>query len=65
MARSTNVYVVQDPSGAVVTAFTVKHELASWLARRGQQFLVTRVRDADAGSDRPVQLNPRTLEAAR
>lgn len=64
MARSTNVYVVQAASGAVVAAFTVKHELASWLARNGYLYLVTRVRDADFSSERPVQLNPQTLEPA-
>lgn len=64
MTRSTNVYVVQNASGAIVSAFTVKHELASWLARNGSLYLVTRVRDADFGSEPPVQLNPQTLEPA-
>lgn len=64
MARATSIYIVQNASGTVVSAFTVKHELASWLSRHGFTYLVTRVRDADFGSDSPVQLNPQTLEPA-
>jgi hypothetical protein len=72
MARSNYIYVVQDVTGNVVAAFTVKAELASWLDRRNAReprtreelVGVTRVRDADFGSHLPVMLNPRDLEPA-
>lgn len=63
MARSSYVWVVQSPSGEVVNAFTVKHELASWLEGRESQYLVTRVRDG-ALNPELTQLNPHTLEPA-
>lgn len=72
MARADYIWIVQSVGGDVVAAFTVKHELASWLDRRNarsprthdEMVGVTRVRDADFGSELPVQLNPRTLEPA-
>lgn len=71
MSRSTYVYIVRDLSGRPTGAFTVKHELATWLERNGhrhpQDFAglieVTRHRDGDP-SVPPVTLNPRTLEPA-
>ncbi len=45
MARSTYIYVVTDGRD-VVAAFTVKHELVSWLrAGRAPSLSVTRVND--------------------
>lgn len=45
MARSTYIYVVTDGLG-VVAAFTVKHELATWLRANLAPFhRVTRVND--------------------
>lgn len=65
MARSLYVWFVQNTEGDVVAAFTVKHELGSWLDKNGVNFLVSRIRDgrADPGA-RPVELNPTTLEPA-
>lgn len=45
MARSTYVYVVTDATGTPVAAFTVKHELATWLDRNPRTWWITRVRD--------------------
>lgn len=50
MARSTHVYVVDVPNGPLVAAFTVKHELISWLRRHRSDVLwcvyrVTRLGD--------------------
>jgi hypothetical protein len=65
MSRSLYIWLVQDTEGDVVAAFTVKHELGSWLDKNGTNFLVSRIRDgrADPGA-RPVELNPTTLEPA-
>ena len=57
MARSENVYVVQDDSrwsdpGTVLAAFTVKHELCTWLYKRvSKELYVTRVADGPVGGD--------------
>jgi len=65
MARSTYIWFVQDGQGDVVAAFTVKHELTKWLEANGTNFLVSRIRDGlQAPGERPVELNPRTLERA-
>jgi len=39
MARSTKIYVVAtgEPDAELLAAFTVKHELVSWLERNGRQ----------------------------
>jgi hypothetical protein len=60
MSRSTYVYVVESVEAdcsEVKAAFTVKHELETWLRRRGEQdgndlhnLYVTRLQD---GGDRP------------
>lgn len=34
MARSTYIYVVTDARKQILAAFTVKHELVSWLERQ-------------------------------
>lgn len=47
MARSTYVYVVVDTDGNIVSAFTVKHEMQSWLNRHKGDHRVWRVRDND------------------
>jgi hypothetical protein len=31
MARSSSIWLVYDPSGKVAAAFTVKHEMLSWI----------------------------------
>jgi hypothetical protein len=78
VARSSYIYVVQDSTGKVLAAFTVKHELASWLdeedgrrrnpTTREDMVGITRVRDGKTVKDpwtkyELVQmLNPRTLE---
>ena len=53
MARSTYVYIVRDPDGRILGAFTVKHELRSWLTRQEDRiwYMITRHQDAnpDAG----------------
>jgi hypothetical protein len=66
MARSNYVYIVRDGiTGDLVAAFTVKHELRSWLDGWGSLVAVSRLHDGpwNAGRD-PVHLNPRTLERA-
>ncbi len=50
MARSAYVYVVANGTGHLLAAFTVKHELLSWLARPEHEqdrdvWVVVRVRD--------------------
>lgn len=49
MARAYNIHIVQDPEecNEVVAAFTVKHELESWLAKQpdDKPYFVTKVRD--------------------
>lgn len=35
MARASNIYIFQHWGGAVMAAFTVKHEAYSWLRRNG------------------------------
>lgn len=58
MARSENVYVVQDREDMVVAAFTVKHELCTWLYRRyDKNVYVTRVEDSPVGSSNSKQTN--------
>lgn len=66
MARSSFIYTVQDRQGGIVAAFTVKHELASWLEHQDDALLqLTRVRDGGHRmNDQPVQLNPETLDPA-
>jgi hypothetical protein len=74
MARSQYIYVVQREDGGLVAAFTVKHELLSWLTSEPSPWLedgdddekiyVTRMRDAWAGSRTPVPLDPNTLQPA-
>lgn len=66
MARAMHIWLVQDTQGDVVAAFTVKHELGSWLDKHGVNFLVSRIQDGrhNPGA-RPVELNPKTLEPVR
>lgn len=64
MARSQYIWIVQDHEEEIVTGFTVKHELGSWLDKHGRDFLVSRVRDGSFGSGSAVRLNPKTLEPA-
>lgn len=50
MARSTNVYVVRNLDRYLLAAFTVKHELATWLYRGGHRdVIVHRVEDGPRG----------------
>ncbi len=67
MARSHSVYVVfrPDDGGEPVGAFTVKHELDTWLAKaQGHHprchHVVYRMRDGGWGS--AVRLDPHTLD---
>jgi hypothetical protein len=66
VARSHSVYVVSRPdSWEPVAAFTVKHELDSWLAREQEHFprceqIVHRMRDGGWGPT--VRLDPHTLD---
>lgn len=65
MARATYIWIVQNGEGDIVAAFTVKHELGSWLDANGSDYLVLRIRDGRwNAAARPVELNPRTLEPA-
>lgn len=55
MSRSDNVYVVEKRtmSGSMlIAAFTVKHELATWLYQRyDKDVVVTRMEDGPFGGD--------------
>lgn len=73
MSRSVYIWYVQNSDGNVIAAFTVKHELATWLDRRygpaefrnaaACPVLLYRIRDGHIDPDaRPVAHNPRTLE---
>lgn len=63
MSRSTYVYViekVEDDYSEIKAGFTVKHELVTWLRRRGERegndlhtLYVTRVRDGGDDSGTP------------
>lgn len=33
MSRASSIWLVKEPSGEVVAAFSVRHELVSWLKR--------------------------------
>lgn len=65
MSRSTYVYTVLNKATRIpAAAFTVKHELASWMKRHDPLTVdVYRLRDGNAYPDQiPVRLDPRTLE---
>ena len=48
MARSSYIYIVLRPSSSyILAAFTVKHELTTFLQRLGGPYEVWRVKDAD------------------
>lgn len=67
MASSRYVYVVTNDNGALITVFTVKRELASWLLGQpgNRLFGVCRCRDgAGYDQDGRTWLNPRTLRPA-
>lgn len=53
MARSSSIYVVTKPlSNHLLAAFTVKHELATWLyLRYDKDVTVTRMGDGALGGD--------------
>lgn len=55
MARASNVYVVTKvfcDHSELIAAFTVKHELATWLYRRyDRDVCVTRMEDSPVGGD--------------
>jgi UTP-glucose-1-phosphate uridylyltransferase len=57
MSRSDYIYVVQDEDNAVIAAFTVKHELESWLKhhRRADMVLRVRARDQQIAVDRVIR----------
>ncbi|MFC4373286.1 hypothetical protein ACFO5K_04155 [Nocardia halotolerans] len=57
MARSTYIYVVTDGLG-VISAFTVKHELVSWLRRNpAPSHRVTRVNDGPHSGTRITDID--------
>jgi hypothetical protein len=63
MARSTNIYVVLSEANInlgttarPLAAFTVKHELASWLDKRGWDYDWRIYRIPDGGLGEPVRL---------
>ena len=63
MARSSYIYVVPNDEGLPFMAFTVKHELVSWLRRNGHDdimcvFRLPDGRESDAGR---VELDPEEL----
>lgn len=64
MARSTNIFIVENPeAGAVLAAFTVKHECKTWLARVEKNhfikgWTVMRVPDGSGFEHRDVLIIP-------
>ena len=60
MARSTYIYIVENiEAGAVLAAFTVKHECVSWLRRQDKEYdlrrwIVMRVPDGQGFEHRDV-----------
>lgn len=67
MSRSSYVYVVTwAPSGGLIAAFTVKHELKTWLDKRSavSRLAITRLRDGSFDTE-PVELDRETLEPVR
>jgi hypothetical protein len=73
MARSSYIYIVQNGDGLVLAAFTVKHELSTWLDQNGGRYRnpksrddligITRIQDGFGyGRAGSVVLSPRTLE---
>lgn len=49
MPRSTYIYVVIDQEGSVAAAFTVKHELVTWIGRHPDVAVDTVLRVGDGG----------------
>lgn len=64
MARTTSIWIVKDSDGKL-GAFTVQHELETWLTKlpEGKHVEILKVRDGhpEAGM---VILNPRTMKPA-
>lgn len=67
MARSTYIYIVEehwDDGHRIVAAFTVKHELVTWLTRNtGRDFRVIRVNDGISSVERITQMDIKELLA--
>jgi hypothetical protein len=61
MARSSYIYIIQDSFSVVVAAFTVKHELESYIddGNAPQRHTVIRVRDGRAEDYNPVVISNR------
>lgn len=61
MARSDYIYITRDPDGRIVAAFTVKHELRSYLkgldATDRLYFTVTRIRDGSVSDPRATLMS--------
>jgi hypothetical protein len=53
MARSTYIYLVTK-DGSPVAAFTVKHELATWLSRNQGDYVLYRIGDGLRQSKPPT-----------
>lgn len=53
MARSTYIYFVQGRQGEPVAAFTVKHEMMTWLEQNPGDYTLWRLSD---GGHRPPEL---------
>jgi hypothetical protein len=52
MARSTYIYLVMD-QGAPVSAFTVKHEMMTWLSRNVGTYTIYRISDGIGFNKKP------------
>lgn len=51
MARAYNIFVVLDENRRVVKAFTVKHEMVSWMKVHGEPwFVIAKLRDGPRGT---------------
>lgn len=63
MARADYVWIVRDSLGDLLAAFTVKHELVTWLRRRTTGWEHTQLRESwtidrmrDGGLGEPVRV---------
>ena len=63
MARSSYVYVAQNDEGMPIAGFTVKHELVTYLRKRGADSVGGVVRLRDGGQGSAAELDPEELIA--
>lgn len=53
MARSKKIYLVSESNAGIVAAFTVKHEMLTWIDRNDGEYKLYTI--PDGGGDRPKE----------